>query len=66
MTSRPGILAALHSARWLIQDEYESMLASACPRDVDGKSLVREIDASYKPLERRYRRVLKKIDEAMK
>lgn len=63
--TKPITLAALRTARRMLQDQYEAMLASTCPH-VDDKPVIRDIDASFRSLERRYRRVLKKIDEAMR
>lgn len=55
---------ALRTARRLLKDEHDAIIASACPHE-DGKPIIGRLDPSYRALDRRYRRVLKKIDEAL-
>jgi hypothetical protein len=56
---------ALGSARRLMQEEYDGLLAYACPRDCDGNPVVSKIDGEARTLARRYKRVLKQIDQLL-
>ncbi len=59
------LASALRTARKLLQEKYDSMLHSACPKKEDGAPDVSRIDPDYRVLANRYKRTLGKIDKAL-
>lgn len=59
------LVNAARSARQLLKEEYGGILNSTCPKDADERPILAEIDGTYKALARRYRKVMKQLDDAL-